>query len=163
MEGGELEGVLYLFQKTPVEILGTAQVTGIVVQSTAAGPPDAQGKITFVPLPGTEETIPCDTVIVAVGEKADIAGLPAELNLSLSSHTWPEGKKEDWMTDVEGVFASGGKSVVYAMSAGTRAANAIAAYVAKKKGRPYTPRPDPFGAPAPAPLPVGYGGPSWHP
>jgi glutamate synthase (NADPH) small chain len=163
VEGGELEGVLFLFQKTPVEILGTAQVTGIVLQSTQPGPTDSAGKPTYVAIAGTEETLPCDTVIIAVGEKADLAGLPAELNLSISSHTWPEGKKEEWMTDVEGVFASGGKSVVYAMSAGTRAANAIAAYVSKKRGRPVTPRPDPFGAPEPAPLPIGYGGPSWHP
>ncbi|HXQ49250.1 MAG TPA: hypothetical protein VN842_05710, partial [Thermoplasmata archaeon] len=156
------EGVRFLFERAPVQILGTAQVTGIVVQSMRTGPPDDHGRPTSVPVPGSEETIPCDTVIVAVGERADIAGLPTELNFSLSSHPWPQGTKEDWMTDIDGVFASGGKSVVYAMAAGTAAANAIDAYVSKKKGRPSTRRPDAFGAAEPPSPPVGYGGPSWH-
>ncbi len=160
--GGEIEGVHFVFERAPVRILGTSQVTGIVVQAMRSGPPDARGRPTSIPVPGSEETLPCDTVIVAVGEKADLTGLPTELNLSLSSHPWPQGAKEDWMTDIEGVFASGGKSVVYAMAAGTAAANAIDAYVSKKKGRPPTRRPDPFGASEPAGPPVGYGGPSWH-
>jgi NADPH-dependent glutamate synthase beta subunit-like oxidoreductase len=160
--GGEIEGVQFRFERAPVQILGTGQVTGIVVQAMARGPPDSKGRQTSVPVPGSEETIPCDTVIVAVGETADIAGLPTELNLSLSAHPWPQGAKEDWMTDVEGVFASGGKSVVYAMAAGTAAARAIDAYIAKKKGRPVVVRPDPFGGPDPPTLPVGYGGPTWH-
>ncbi|MGA8275244.1 MAG: FAD-dependent oxidoreductase [Thermoplasmata archaeon] len=160
--GGEIEGVRFLFERAPVQILGTGQVTGLVVQAMRPGPPDGQGRPTSVPVPGSEETIPCDTVIVAVGERADIAGLPTELNFSLSSHPWPQGTKEDWMTDIDGVFASGGKSVVYAMAAGTAAANAIDAYVSKKKGRPSTRRPDAFGAAEPPSPPVGYGGPSWH-
>jgi NADPH-dependent glutamate synthase beta subunit-like oxidoreductase len=150
--GGEIEGVQFLSDR----------VTGIVVQRMQAGPPDAKGRPTSVPVPGSDETIACDTVIVAVGETADIAGLPKELNLTLSAHPWPQGAKEGWMTDVEGVFASGGKSVVYAMAAGTAAADAIEAYIAKKKGRAVVPRPNPFGGPGPDPLPVGYGGPTWH-
>jgi NADPH-dependent glutamate synthase beta subunit-like oxidoreductase len=160
--GGQIEGVHFLFERAPVRILGTSQVTGIVIQRSRAGPPDAAGRPTSVPIPGSEETVVCDTVIFAVGQKSDITGLPPELNLSLSAHPWPQGANEGWMTDVEGVFASGGKSVVYAMAAGTAAANAIDSYVSKKKGRPATPRPDPFGAAEPAPLPAGYGGPSWQ-
>ncbi|MCI4373290.1 MAG: FAD-dependent oxidoreductase [Thermoplasmata archaeon] len=160
--GGEIEGVHFLFERAPTQILGIAQVTGIVVQSMTAGPPDPTGRPTSVPVPGSEVTIACDTVIVAVGEKADLSGLPSELNLSVAAHPWPQGVKPDWMTDVEGVFASGGKSVVYAMSAGSAAANAIDAYISKKKGRPPTRRPDAFGSPDPPTLPVGYGGPSWH-
>jgi NADPH-dependent glutamate synthase beta subunit-like oxidoreductase len=160
--GGEIEGVHFVFERAPVRILGTSQVTGLVVQAMRKGPPDSHGRPTSVPVPESEETIPCDTVIVAVGEKADVVGLPSELNLSLSAHPWPQGAKEGWMTDIEGVFASGGKSVVYAMAAGTAAANAIDAYVSKKKGRSATPRPDAFGASEPRSLPVGYGGPSWH-
>jgi glutamate synthase (NADPH) small chain len=159
---GEEEGVKLLFQRAPVRILGTGQVEGVVVATTARGPPDASGRPTSTVVPGSEETIPCDTVIVAVGEKADLASLPAELDFRISSHGWPEGKREDWMTDVEGVFATGGKSVVHAMAAGTRVAEAIDAYVQRKRGAPPTPRPDPLGAPTPAKLPDGYGGPTWQ-
>jgi len=66
------------------------------------------------------------------------------------------------MTDVEGVFAAGGRSVVYAMAAGTKAAQAIEAYIARTTGRTATPRPDPFGGPEPPRRPDGYGGPAWH-
>ena len=156
------EGLRFLFHRAPVRILGSGQVEGIVVQTTATGPPDARGRPTVVLVPGTEETLPCDTVIVAAGETANVTDLPAELNFRLSPQPWPEGKRPDWMTDVEGVFASGGKSVVYAMAAGTRAAEAIDAYVAKKTGRQPMTKPDPFGGPVPPKLPEGYGGPTWH-
>jgi glutamate synthase (NADPH) small chain len=162
VDGGAYEGVRFLFNRSPVEIVGTGHVEGIVLQRTAPGPPDAHGRPTAVSVPGSEETVPCDTVIVAAGERADVSHLPAELNLNVSAHPWPQGKREDWMTDVEGVFAAGGKSVVYAMAAGTRAAQAIDAYIAQKKGRSPTPRPNPLGGDPPPLFPSGYGGPTWH-
>jgi NADPH-dependent glutamate synthase beta subunit-like oxidoreductase len=126
-EGGALEGVEFLYYRMPLEILGTGHVEGIKVQATREGPPDERGRPTVVPVPDSEETIPCDTVIVAVGEKADVAGMPAELDFKFGSQGWPQGKREDWMTDIDGVFAGGGKSVVYAMAAGYKAADAIEA------------------------------------
>ncbi len=162
VEGAENEGVRFLFERAPVEIAGGDRVEGIVVRTSRAGPADSTGRPTATLVPGSDETIPCDTVIVAVGEKADLQGLPTELDFRISSRGWPEGKREDWMTDVEGVFAAGGKSVVYAMAAGTRVAEAIDAYVGRTTGRPPTPRPDPFGGSTPPPLPSGYGGPTWH-
>ncbi len=163
VDGGAYEGVQFLFDRSPAQIIGTGHVEGIVVQRTAPGPPDARGRATVVVVAGSEETLPCDTVIVAAGETADVRGLPTELQLNLASHPWPQGAKEDWMTDVDGVFAAGGKSVVYAMSAGTRAATAIDAYLAAKGGRAPSPRPDPWGGPdSPPVVPSGYGGPTWH-
>jgi glutamate synthase (NADPH) small chain len=161
--GGEVEGVHFVFQRAPTRILGTAQVEGIEVQATQLGPPDAKGRQTVVNLPGSEQVIPCDTVIIAAGETADVSGLPAELDFSFAAQGWPIGKREDWMTDVDGVFASGGKSVVHAMAAGSKAAEAIDRYISAKNGRPATPRPDPFGGPQRPGLPKGYGGPTWHP
>jgi hypothetical protein len=91
-----------------------------------------------------------------------VATLPAELDLQVTPGGWPVGPHSDWMTDVEGVFAAGGKSVVYAMAAGTRAAEAIDAYLQRKNGRAPIPRSDPLGGQTPAALPDGYGGPTWH-
>lgn len=161
VEGGDVEGVNFLFNKSPTAIVGTRSVEGITVVDVRPGPPDAKGRPTTVPVAGSEVTVPCDTVVVAAGEKADVANLPSELDFNLSAHPWPQGKKEDWMTDVEGVFAAGGKSVVYAMGAGTRVAVAIDAYLARKQGRDPIPRPDPFGRSTPPKLPAGYGGPTW--
>jgi NADPH-dependent glutamate synthase beta subunit-like oxidoreductase len=162
VQGGGDEGINFLFERAPVRIVGTGQVEGIVVQATQPGPPDPAGRPTSVVIPGTEETIPCDTVIVAVGEKADLTGFSPEIDFKLTSQGWPEGKREDWMTDVDGVFASGGKSVVFAMASGTKAAEAIDAYICKKKGTAPTPRPGPLGGPPAPKLPAGYGGPTWH-
>jgi len=160
VEGAE-EGLRFLFERAPVQILGEGQVTGVVVRRVGPGPPDRSGRPTTVEVAGSDQTIACDTVLVAVGEAADLRGLPAELDLTPSRHPWPEGKRPDWMTDVEGVFASGGKSVVYAMAAGSKAAEAIDAYLAQKGVRPPTVRPDPFGGPTPPRPPSGYGGPTW--
>ncbi len=162
VEGGE-EGLTFLFDRTPVQVQGDRQVSGLVVRRVTAGPKDATGRSTTVEVPGSDETLPCDTILVAVGERADLRGLPDELDLAPSRHPWPEGKRPDWMSDVEGVFASGGKSVVYAMSAGSRAAEAIEGYLARKDGRPPVPRPDPFGQGPRRPVPSGYGGPTWTP
>ncbi len=160
--GAEKEGIRFRFEAAPVRIVGSGRVAGIVVAATRPGPSDAHGRATVEVVPGSEETLPCDTVIVAVGERADLTGFPTELDFSVAGHPWPQGQRPDWMSDVPGVFAAGGKSVVYAMAAGSRVAEAIDAYVAGRSGRPPTPRPDPFGADRPTRRPDGYAGPTWH-
>ncbi len=161
VEGSE-EGLRFLFDRAPVQVVGDGHVTGLVLRRVEEGPKDGAGRSSLVEVPGSEETIECDTVLVAVGERAELTGLPPELGLSPSRHPWPEGKRPDWATDVEGVFASGGKSVVYAAAAGTAAAEAIDAYLARKAGRAPMPRPDPFGGPRPPPkVPEGWGGATW--
>jgi glutamate synthase (NADPH/NADH) small chain len=161
--GGEIEGVEFVFYRAPKAILGQDHVEGLVVERTEHGPPDAKGRRTLVTVPNSEETLPCDMIIVAVGEVADVSGFDPDYGFKFASMGWPEGKREDWMTDVEGVFATGGRSVVHAMAAGERAASAIDAYLAKKHGRTPEPRPDPFGGENPPELPAGYGGPVWTP
>lgn len=161
--GGEIEGVEFVFYRAPKAILGSDRVTGLVVERTEHGPPDAKGRRTLVNVPNSEETIPCDMVIVAVGEVADISGFEKDYDFKFASMGWPEGKAPDWMTNVPGVFATGGRSVVHAMGAGERAAAAIDAYLAKKHGRAPEPRPDPFGGPTPPPAPSGYGVATWTP
>ena len=162
LEEGDEERVHYVYERAPKAILGSDRVRGIVLQQTRLSPPGQGGVRTIVPVPGSEETVPCDTVIVAVGEKTDLSGLSDDLDLKARAHGWPEGKNPDTMTGVEGVFASGGKSVVYAMAAGTKAAEGIEAYLAKKDGRAPIPRPDPFNEGNPPQLPKGYTGPTWR-
>ena len=162
-QGALDEGVRFLFEVAPMRILGTKRVEGLEVRKVAPGPPSSSGRPTVASVPGSEQTIPCDTIILGVGEKADLTGLPPELDLTTGSQGWPQGKHADTMTGVEGVFASGGKSVVYAVAAGTRSAEAIDAYLQKKDGKPPIPRPDPFGEGKVPQTPKGYGGPTWKP
>jgi glutamate synthase (NADPH/NADH) small chain len=154
--GAEQEGIRFQFLKAPIRIVGTHHVEGLVVQTMELGPPDASGRRSPVPVPGSEETIPCDTVIVAVGQKADLTGFGPELDLKLTSQGWPEGKGKAFETAVPGIFAGGGRSVVYAMGTAMEAADAIDAYLAAKRGESATPRPDPLGGTESFHRPAGY-------
>ena len=158
------EGVEFRWLLSPVRILGTDHVEGVEFQKMELRPPDGKGRRAVEPIPGAFETIDCDTVIIAVGQKADLTGISPELGLRIASKGWPEGTGPDGRTNLEGIFASGGRSVVHAMAAGTTTAEAIDAYLRKKVGEAPTPRPDPFGAPVPPPrLPPGYQSPVWTP
>jgi glutamate synthase (NADPH) small chain len=156
VHGAEQEGIRFLFQRAPVRIVGEGHVQGIEVQSIELGPPDAGGRRRPVPVPGSQETIPCDTVIVAVGQKADLEGIGPEHDLRLTSQGWPEGQQHGFQTAVPGVFATGGRSVVYAMGSAMEAALAIDAFLASKRGESSGGRPDPFGGPETFHRPAGY-------
>jgi glutamate synthase (NADPH) small chain len=156
IHGAEAEGIRFVFQRAPLRIVGHGHVEGLVVQSMELGPPDAGGRRSPVPVVGSEETIPCDTVIVAVGQKADLTGFGPDLDLKLTNQGWPEGKEKGFETAVPGIFATGGRSVVYAMGSATTAAEAIDAYLSAKRGGTAGARPDPFGGPTTFHRPPGY-------
>ncbi len=160
----EPEGIHLYWLLSPLRVLGTDHVEGVEFEKNELSAPDASGRRSVVPIPGATQLLDCDTVIMAIGQKADLTGFSPDLKLKIGSKGWPEGIHPDTMTGVEGVFASGGRSVVHAMAAGTRAAESIEAWLAKKEGRAPIPRPDPFGAPVPPPtVPEGYSGPVWKP
>ena len=160
----EPEAIDFHWLLSPVRVLGTERVEGIVFQRMQLAAPDASGRRAVTPVDGAFVTMECDTIIMAVGEKADLAGFAPELGLKIGNKGWPEGARPGYASDVEGVFAAGGRSVVHAMAAGTKAAEAIDAYLARKDGRAPTPRPDPFGEGGPPPpVPEGYSSPVWKP
>ncbi len=154
--GADEEGVRFEFQKIPLRIVGRSHVEGLVVQSTELGPPDGGGRRSPVPVTGSETTLPCDTVLVAVGQRADLEGFEVDLGLRLTSQGWPEGPGPGYATAVPGIFAVGGRSVVYAMGAAIEAVNAVEAYLASRRGEAPSPRPDPFGGAEAFHLPPGY-------
>ena len=62
------EGVEFLFNRQPVEIVGDANgVTGVKVVETRLGEPDARGRRSPEPIPGSEQVLPADAVILAFG------------------------------------------------------------------------------------------------
>ena len=156
LHGAETEGIHFQFLRAPVRVVGRDRVEGLVVQSMELGPPDPQGRRVPVPVSGAEETVPCDTLIVAVGQKADLEGFDGGLRLQLARQGWPEGRNAGFATDVPGIFAAGGRSVVYAMGTASAAAEAIDAYLCARRGETPGPRPDPLGGKEPFHLPPGY-------
>lgn len=61
------EGVEFLFNRQPLEIVGTDHVTGVKVIETRMGEPAADGRRRPEPIAGTESVLPADTVIIAFG------------------------------------------------------------------------------------------------
>ncbi len=160
----EPEGIDFHWLVAPSKILGTDHVEGAVFQQQELSAPDASGRRAVKPVDGAFLTLEVDTVIMAVGEKADLAGFDPSLGLKIGTKGWPEGGKPGYGTDRAGVFAAGGRSVVHAMAAGTKAAESIDAYLAGLEGRLPMARPDPFGQGSPPPrVPEGYSSPVWKP
>jgi len=61
------EGVEFLWNRQPVEIVGNGKVEGIKLVTTRMGAPDSRGRRKPEVIPGSEEVVPCDRVIVAFG------------------------------------------------------------------------------------------------
>ncbi|MEX2126524.1 MAG: FAD-dependent oxidoreductase [Woeseia sp.] len=61
------EGVEFLFNRQPVEILGDGHVSGVRLIETRLGSPDASGRRRPEPIAGSEHRLPADAVIVAFG------------------------------------------------------------------------------------------------
>jgi glutamate synthase (NADPH) small chain len=131
----EEEGIRFDFQVAPLEVQGdqSGWVNGLRCIRMELGEPDASGRRRPVPVPGSEYVIPCDTVIVAIGTRAN----------PLLTATCPELRLNRWgyievdetgMTSVPGVFAGGdivrgAATVILAMGDGRDAAKAIDAYL----------------------------------
>ena len=61
------EGVEFLFNRQPIEILGARQVEGVKLVETRLGAPDARGRRVPQPLAGSEQIVAADAVIIAFG------------------------------------------------------------------------------------------------
>jgi glutamate synthase (NADPH/NADH) small chain len=61
------EGVNFLFNRQPVEIVGVDRVQGVKLVETRLGHPDSRGRRVPEAVPDTEETIDADAVIIAFG------------------------------------------------------------------------------------------------
>jgi thioredoxin reductase/ferredoxin len=104
----EREGVVMDFLVSPVEIVGDAEgrVAGVRFVRNKLGEPDATGRRSPVPIPGTEYLVPAQTVIPAVSQAADNTFLPVEASFQIS-----RGRMRvdpgTYATNVRGVFACG--------------------------------------------------------
>jgi glutamate synthase (NADPH/NADH) small chain len=77
------EGVSFLFNRQPIEIVGSDRVQGVKLVQTRLGQPDARGRRVPEAVPGTEETIEADAVIIAFGFLPSPPGWFAEQGIAL--------------------------------------------------------------------------------
>jgi glutamate synthase (NADPH/NADH) small chain len=61
------EGALFLWNRQPTEIVGDASATGVKTITTQLGAPDERGRRIPEPVPGSEEILEAEAVIVAFG------------------------------------------------------------------------------------------------
>jgi glutamate synthase (NADPH/NADH) small chain len=131
------EGVQFKFNRNPIEIVGQGKVEGIKVAETRLGEPDEKGRRRPEIVPGSEEIIPCDAVIVAFGFKPNP---PAWFkDHGIATHEWggvacEEEQPLPFQTANPKVFAGGdmvkGSSlVVNAVYESRKAAEAILDYL----------------------------------
>jgi glutamate synthase (NADPH) small chain len=104
------EGVEFLFNRQPVEIVGEDSVEGVKVVRTELGPPDQAGRRRPEPVEGSEETLPADAVVIAFGFRPN----PPDWLLSAGVETHEDGRlkvgengRTPYQTSHEKVFAGG--------------------------------------------------------
>jgi glutamate synthase (NADPH) small chain len=131
------EGIDFCFLHAPasIEVSEAGDVRAIRAQKMALGEPDARGRRVPVPL-GEFVEWECDTVIYALGTKANPIIGRATKGLELNEWGYIVADHATQATNLPGVFAggdivTGGATVILAMSAGRRAARAIASYLAR--------------------------------
>ena len=61
------EGVEFLFNRQPIEIVGSERVEGVKLVETRLGAADARGRRVPQPVAGSEHIVPADAVIIAFG------------------------------------------------------------------------------------------------
>ena len=129
------EGVDFELLVAPIEVIGNEKrwVTGLKCNRMELGEPDASGRRRPQVVPNSEFVLDCDTIVVAIGTKAN----------PLLTATCPDLKLNKWgnievdengMTSIPGVFAGGdivrgAATVILAMGDGKRAAKAINNYL----------------------------------
>ena len=125
------EGVQFMFQTAPVEVLGTEDgyVRALRCVKMEMGEPDAKGRRSFKPIEGSEVDVEADTVVAALGTSPN--PLIRTSTPGLECETWGGIKAdENGQTSRKYIFAggdavSGAATVILAMGAGRKAAKAI--------------------------------------
>ncbi len=79
------EGVRFLFNRQPVEIIGSDKVEGVKVVTTRLTAPDARGRRRPEPIPGSQEIVHAERVIIAFGFRPSPAAWFAEQGIDLDA------------------------------------------------------------------------------
>ncbi|MEE3157214.1 MAG: FAD-dependent oxidoreductase [Pseudomonadota bacterium] len=131
------EGVKFLFNRQPIAIVGEDKVEGVKVVETRLGEPDARGRRSPEPIPGSEQVLAADAVIIAFGFRPSPADWFADKQIDTDSQgrvVAPEQAQYKFQTTNPKVFAGGdmvrgSDLVVTAIWEGRQAAEGILDYL----------------------------------
>ncbi len=131
------EGVTAIFQAGPTRVITdkAGKVTGVEFIRNRPGEPDASGRRRPEPAPGTEFTIPCDRVLLAIGQGPQLDWIgPGSDRVEATKQRRLKADAVTFETTRPGVFGTGdvrigAATVVAAVAEGRRAAYAVDAYL----------------------------------
>jgi len=131
------EGVEFLFNRQPIEIVGGERVEGVKLVQTRLGPPGPRGRRLPETVPGSEEIIPADAVVIAFGFQPSPAPWFATHDIALHPNgrvRVSAGRTTPFQTTNPKVFAGGdmvrgADLVVTAVFEGREAAKGILGYL----------------------------------
>ena len=131
------EGVEFLFNRQPLEIVGTDSVDGIKLTTTELGTADDQGRRQPEIVPGSEEVLPADVVVIAFGFRPSPSSWFSDHNIDIDDGgrvIAPEQGEMPFQTSNPKVFAGGdmvrgSDLVVTAIYEGRQAAEGILDYL----------------------------------
>lgn len=132
IEDAQREGINLIFLTAPKSFRpgGDGRVAGLECQKMKLGKRDSSGRPAPEPVPGSEFVIPCDAVIVTIGQVPDATSLGERLGIETTKWGTLKADPLTLETGLTGVFAGGdcvtGPDVVInAELAGKRAAKSI--------------------------------------
>ena len=131
------EGVQFLWNRQPVEIVGNGKVEGIKLVTTQLGEPDERGRRRPEVVEGSEEIVPADRVIVAFGFRPSPADWFKDFGIELDDRKRvkaPANSEYKYQTTNPKIFAGGdmvrgSDLVVTAVYEGREAAEGILDYL----------------------------------
>jgi len=133
----EREGIEFVYLASPVEVLAdpNGHVRGVVFIRNKLGDPDEKGRRSPVAIPGTEFEIPCDTVLLALGQAPETSWLSKEFP-EFRVKRWRDIKvdPETYQTIVPKIFIGGDyrtapTTIIEAVADGRSAAQQIARFL----------------------------------
>jgi NADPH-dependent glutamate synthase beta subunit-like oxidoreductase len=136
----EEEGIVIHPSRGPQRFLGDGRVTGVeFLQVASVFDPDGRFNPRFVP--GSEETVPADTVLLAIGQSIDASAFARDPEITLTPRGTVSVDRETLETSVPGVFAGGdaafgARNIISAIAEGRRAARSIHRLVAREEEAP---------------------------
>jgi NADPH-dependent glutamate synthase beta subunit-like oxidoreductase len=132
---GQEEGVERLNGWGPLEVVrgDDGRVTGVRFRR-CLGVYDEQRRFAPTFDDSQQQIVPCDTVLMAVGQSPDLSFLEGLQELEMARPGWPRVDPETLATSVPGLFVAGDLAhgtalVIHAVASGKRAARSVYAHV----------------------------------
>ena len=136
IENAEEEGVIFNFLTLPIRYIGDENgwIKAMEIRRMKLGEPDDSGRRRPVPIEGSEEIIPIDAAVCAIGNSPNplIAATTHGLktgkwgNIEADEETGKTSKAKVW---ARGDVVTGAATVILAMGAGRKAARSIHEYL----------------------------------